>query len=140
MAKRSADSNATDKPEAKARRVEGNDMTNLPASNGEADGQIDEQLHSRQLAVYGRDTMRRLAGANVFISGMKGLGLEIGALNVSQLLLLLFFCCQLTQLHASLHLRRSQERDPDRCAQSCRARPGAGGTGRFERSLLPFRK
>ncbi|KAK7289864.1 hypothetical protein RIF29_03859 [Crotalaria pallida] len=38
---------------------------------------IDEDLHSRQLAVYGRETMRRLFGSNVLISGMQGLGVEI---------------------------------------------------------------
>lgn len=45
---------------------------------GERQGAIDEQLHSRQLAVYGRETMRRLAGANVLVSGLGGLGQEIG--------------------------------------------------------------
>lgn len=39
---------------------------------------IDEDLHSRQLAVYGRETMRRLFASNVLISGMQGLGAEIG--------------------------------------------------------------
>ncbi|CAI8596979.1 unnamed protein product [Vicia faba] len=38
---------------------------------------IDEDLHSRQLAVYGRETMRRLFGARVLVSGMQGLGAEI---------------------------------------------------------------
>ncbi|XP_074295137.1 ubiquitin-activating enzyme E1 1-like isoform X2 [Silene latifolia] len=38
---------------------------------------IDEDLHSRQLAVYGRDTMRRLVASNVLISGLQGLGAEI---------------------------------------------------------------
>ncbi|KAL3536559.1 hypothetical protein ACH5RR_005020 [Cinchona calisaya] len=38
---------------------------------------IDEDLHSRQLAVYGRETMRRLFASNVLISGMQGLGVEI---------------------------------------------------------------
>ncbi|CAO2824832.1 unnamed protein product [Amaranthus hypochondriacus] len=38
---------------------------------------IDEDLHSRQLAVYGRETMRRLFGSNVLVSGMQGLGAEI---------------------------------------------------------------
>ncbi|XP_042515035.1 ubiquitin-activating enzyme E1 2-like isoform X2 [Macadamia integrifolia] len=38
---------------------------------------IDEDLHSRQLAVYGRETMRRLFGSNILISGMQGLGCEI---------------------------------------------------------------
>jgi hypothetical protein len=40
---------------------------------------IDEDLHSRQLAVYGRETMRRLAGAHVLISGLNAVGVEIGA-------------------------------------------------------------
>ncbi|XP_065880500.1 ubiquitin-activating enzyme E1 1 isoform X2 [Euphorbia lathyris] len=38
---------------------------------------IDEDLHSRQLAVYGRETMRRLFASNVLVSGMQGLGAEI---------------------------------------------------------------
>ncbi|CAL1379430.1 unnamed protein product [Linum trigynum] len=38
---------------------------------------IDENLHSRQLAVYGRETMRRLFASNVLISGMNGLDGEI---------------------------------------------------------------
>ncbi|KAI4368912.1 hypothetical protein MLD38_017415 [Melastoma candidum] len=38
---------------------------------------IDEDLHSRQLAVYGRETMKRLFASNVLISGMQGLGAEI---------------------------------------------------------------
>eukprot|EP00252_Welwitschia_mirabilis_P014821 TRINITY_DN32861_c0_g1_i1.p1 TRINITY_DN32861_c0_g1~~TRINITY_DN32861_c0_g1_i1.p1 ORF type:complete len:1053 (+),score=251.74 TRINITY_DN32861_c0_g1_i1:370-3528(+) len=48
------------------------------ASNGKSpDVDIDEDLHSRQLAVYGRDAMRRLFGANILISGLQGLGVEI---------------------------------------------------------------
>ncbi|XWS74385.1 hypothetical protein CRYUN_Cryun02cG0210700 [Craigia yunnanensis] len=39
--------------------------------------EIDEDLHSRQLAVYGRETMRRLFASNILISGMQGLGAEI---------------------------------------------------------------
>ncbi|CAJ2633015.1 unnamed protein product [Trifolium pratense] len=39
--------------------------------------EIDEDLHSRQLAVYGRETMRKLFGASVLVSGMQGLGVEI---------------------------------------------------------------
>ncbi|XP_076942196.1 ubiquitin-activating enzyme E1 1-like isoform X2 [Bidens hawaiensis] len=39
--------------------------------------EIDEDLHSRQLAVYGRETMRRLFASNVMISGLQGLGAEI---------------------------------------------------------------
>ncbi|THG17678.1 hypothetical protein TEA_014787 [Camellia sinensis var. sinensis] len=39
---------------------------------------IDEDLHSRQLAAYGRETLRRLFTSNVLVSGMQGLGVEIG--------------------------------------------------------------
>ncbi|CAL5060894.1 unnamed protein product [Urochloa decumbens] len=50
------------------------------ASNGNRNGappEIDEDLHSRQLAVYGRDTMRRLFASDVLVSGLNGLGAEI---------------------------------------------------------------
>lgn len=40
--------------------------------------EIDEDLHSRQLAVYGRETMKRLFGSNILVSGLQGLGAEIG--------------------------------------------------------------
>ncbi|XP_008811687.2 ubiquitin-activating enzyme E1 1-like [Phoenix dactylifera] len=46
-------------------------------ANGSNPTEIDEDLHSRQLAVYGRETMRRLFGSNVLISGLNGLGAEI---------------------------------------------------------------
>lgn len=39
--------------------------------------EIDEDLHSRQLAVYGRDSFRKLAQAGVLIVGARGLGIEI---------------------------------------------------------------
>nr|GEW60081.1 ubiquitin-activating enzyme E1 1-like [Tanacetum cinerariifolium] len=35
---------------------------------------VDKDCHSRQLAVYGHETMRKLFGANVLISGMQALG------------------------------------------------------------------
>ena len=38
---------------------------------------VDEDLHSRQIAVYGRENMKKLAGANVLITGINGLGAEI---------------------------------------------------------------
>ncbi|XP_078270319.1 ubiquitin-like modifier-activating enzyme 1 [Rhinoraja longicauda] len=38
---------------------------------------IDEGLYSRQLYVLGHEAMRRMKKANVLISGMKGLGVEI---------------------------------------------------------------
>lgn len=44
---------------------------------GRSSPDIDEDLHSRQLAVYGRETMRRLFASNILVSGMQGLGAEI---------------------------------------------------------------
>ncbi|XP_016463525.2 ubiquitin-activating enzyme E1 1-like isoform X1 [Nicotiana tabacum] len=57
--------------------------TNGNATNGKSpidarnSPDIDEDLHSRQLAVYGRETMRRLFASNVLVSGLQGLGAEI---------------------------------------------------------------
>ncbi|KAL3140560.1 E1 ubiquitin-activating protein, variant 3 [Trebouxia sp. C0010 RCD-2024] len=45
--------------------------------NTSAGQDIDEDLHSRQLAVYGRDSMRRLAASQVLILGANGLGVEV---------------------------------------------------------------
>jgi ubiquitin-activating enzyme E1 len=42
-----------------------------------AEEEIDEGLYSRQLYVLGHDAMKKMAGSNVLISGMKGLGVEI---------------------------------------------------------------
>jgi hypothetical protein len=53
----------------------GNCTNSIP---GQTQIHIDEDLHSRQLAVYGREAMGRLAGANVLISGLRGLGVEVG--------------------------------------------------------------
>ncbi|KAJ0967376.1 hypothetical protein J5N97_024293 [Dioscorea zingiberensis] len=39
--------------------------------------EIDEELYCQQLAVYGIETMRKLARSNVLISGLSGLGAEI---------------------------------------------------------------
>jgi tRNA A37 threonylcarbamoyladenosine dehydratase len=41
---------------------------------------IDEDLHSRQLAVYGKESMKRMANASILILGLKGLGVEVGAI------------------------------------------------------------
>lgn len=46
-----------------------------PAAAGD---DLDEDLHSRQLAVYGRESMRKMAAAQVLILGLNGLGVEIG--------------------------------------------------------------
>jgi hypothetical protein len=50
-----------------------------PAAPSGAAPDIDEDLHSRQLAVYGRESMRRMAASNILIVGLAGLGVEIGA-------------------------------------------------------------
>ncbi|XP_021769666.1 ubiquitin-activating enzyme E1 2-like [Chenopodium quinoa] len=51
---------------------------NGKGSNNNSDpNDIDEDLHSRQLAVYGRETMRRLFASNILVSGLQGLGAEI---------------------------------------------------------------
>ncbi|KAI3781578.1 hypothetical protein L2E82_11596 [Cichorium intybus] len=49
----------------------------LPIGGDSNQTDIDEDLHSRQLAVYGRETMRRLFASNILVSGMQGLGAEI---------------------------------------------------------------
>ncbi|CAL9111808.1 unnamed protein product [Musa acuminata var. zebrina] len=51
--------------------------TEVDANGNRKRSEIDEDLHSRQLAVYGRETMRRLVASNVLISGLQGLGAEI---------------------------------------------------------------
>lgn len=47
------------------------------AMDGNPSG-IDEGLHSRQAAVYGRETMRQLFMSNILVSGMQCLGVDIG--------------------------------------------------------------
>jgi hypothetical protein len=54
------------------------DQDPLPEMMAARAPEIDEDLHSRQLAVYGRETMKRLFGSNVLVSGLQGLGAEIG--------------------------------------------------------------
>ncbi len=41
--------------------------------------EIDEDAQSRQLAVYGREALLTLGTAKILISGLNGLGVEIGA-------------------------------------------------------------
>lgn len=43
--------------------------------------ELDENLHSRQLAVYGREVMKRITTASVLVCGANGLGLEVGGLG-----------------------------------------------------------
>ncbi|KAK2076935.1 hypothetical protein QBZ16_005163 [Prototheca wickerhamii] len=47
------------------------------ANGVDAVPEIDEDLHSRQLAVYGKESMRRMAAASVLIWGLNGLGVEV---------------------------------------------------------------
>jgi ubiquitin-activating enzyme E1 len=54
-----------------------NQDVNMAGDGNSPDVDIDEDLHSRQLAVYGREAMRRLFGANVLISSLQGLGVEV---------------------------------------------------------------
>jgi ubiquitin-activating enzyme E1 len=44
---------------------------------------IDESLYSRQLYVLGHDAMRRMQASNILLVGCKGLGIEIGKIEVS---------------------------------------------------------
>ena len=49
----------------------------INGSNSHMD--IDEDLHSRQLAVYGKESMRRMATSSILICGALGLGVEAGS-------------------------------------------------------------
>ena len=54
--------------------------SNGAAANGAAangSGDIDESLYSRQLYVLGHEAMKKMAQANVLISGLRGLGVEV---------------------------------------------------------------
>lgn len=73
MSKRKGDDAALEDPQKKTKMDNG-------SINGGTDGeqQLDENLHSRQLAVYGREVMRKMAGSSVLVSGANGVGVEIG--------------------------------------------------------------
>jgi ubiquitin-activating enzyme E1 len=73
--KRSAGADGSDSKRAKL----GDSPSAAAATRNGAAPEIDEDLHSRQLAVYGRETMRRLFAADVLVSGLNGLGAEIGS-------------------------------------------------------------
>lgn len=72
MSKRGTSDLEQDVPGAKKSK-----MTNDAAANGAPAVEIDEDLHSRQLAVYGKESMRRMATCNVLICGLGGLGVEV---------------------------------------------------------------
>lgn len=73
MVKRCADFQASEDTTKKAK------MATPMNVDSEAGVNIDEDLHSRQLAVYGKESMKRMANASVLIVGVKGLGVEVGA-------------------------------------------------------------
>ena len=50
-------------------------MTDMDVDTGSI--AIDEDLQSRQMAVYGRESMQKLKTASVLISGLNGLGAEV---------------------------------------------------------------
>nr|XP_039247456.1 ubiquitin-like modifier-activating enzyme 1 [Styela clava] len=85
------DNNITNSPPKKFRKVDDTTgsictresvivaVTPGMAQNGTkmAEDSIDEGLYSRQLYVLGHEAMKRMGASNIFISGMKGLGVEI---------------------------------------------------------------
>ncbi|PSC67218.1 Ubiquitin-activating enzyme E1 2 [Micractinium conductrix] len=74
MSKRGTSDIEQDLPGAKKSKMTASDAA---AANGAPAVEIDEDLHSRQLAVYGKESMRRMATANVLICGLGGLGVEV---------------------------------------------------------------
>lgn len=82
------------------------------SSNKPQSSEIDEDLHSRQLAVYGRASMRRLAASQVLIIGLDGLGVEVGAWLRLQLLPAACIGLLSYLLIASRSVWCSQECDP----------------------------
>ncbi len=51
------------------------------STSAPAQPKIDESLYSRQLYVLGHEAMHRMNSSSVLISGLKGLGIEIGVPN-----------------------------------------------------------
>lgn len=47
-----------------------------------SEADIDEALHSRQLAVYGREAFRKFQTASVLVAGMNALGVEVGEQSI----------------------------------------------------------
>ncbi len=48
------------------------------SSNNSQPITIDEDLYNRSLYVLGHEALQKMAQANIFISGIGGLGVEIG--------------------------------------------------------------
>ena len=85
----SAKRNISPKKFSPSKRKQNNDLINNEQINEEETGRtlkmiiakddiaIDEDLHSRQLAVYGRESFRKLQKARILIAGLNGLGCEV---------------------------------------------------------------
>lgn len=67
-----------DAPQTKKLKMQDGNLANGASKVDDGLLVIDEDLHSRQLAVYGRESMRRMAASNVLIVGALGLGVEVG--------------------------------------------------------------
>ncbi|KAK9812201.1 hypothetical protein WJX73_003893 [Symbiochloris irregularis] len=63
-------------PVAKKPKMANGSHNTLTSPAAAVHQEIDEDLHSRQLAVYGRGAMRRMAESNILICGLGGLGVE----------------------------------------------------------------
>lgn len=59
----------------KARMQQGSNVRTVGSTEN---NEIDEDLHSRQLAVYGKESMRRMASSRILVCGALGVGLEAG--------------------------------------------------------------
>ena len=113
-----------------------------PNGGGGGEMEIDENLHSRQLAVYGREVMRRMAGASVLISGLNGTGVEIGEFVLSRCACMLAAPGETAVLNPPVHsytAHTSQERDPGRRARRDGARSKGGRAARPLGAVLPRR-
>jgi ubiquitin-activating enzyme E1 len=80
--KRRSDSVLDSQPTSKRSSMSAGDAMQIDgAPSGAGAVEIDLDLHSRQIAVYGKAAMQRLATASVLVIGAKGLGQEVGALR-----------------------------------------------------------
>ncbi|MEW5304751.1 MAG: hypothetical protein WDW36_007342 [Sanguina aurantia] len=68
MPKRESEESSTDTSSKKSKALSDTEPVTM---------EIDEDLHSRQLAVYGREVMKRMAASSVLLIGLNGLGVEI---------------------------------------------------------------
>jgi chloramphenicol 3-O-phosphotransferase len=77
MSDAAASSDATAKTTTTAAAASSTTTTNAMLTNA-VDVRVDETLESRSMLVYGVESMKKMKRANVFLSGLSGLGVEIG--------------------------------------------------------------